>query len=413
MIESLKEIEFPQLNSGIFVDYGGSFPISQTQISTLENYFYDISSFYPNENDTIKIETEFNLFKNELLNLFNVSNEEYNIFFYNNTTMAIRSLVNSFPFSNKSMFIYQVDNHNSILGIRNIAIDKQTELLCVGSTNPKKTGEDHSLYSYPLQSNFNGKKYPLNWINEFQNLKPNFSHVLIDCAAYLPSCNLNLKEYPANFVVFSLYKLFGIHGGVLLIKKEIFNILNNLFIPPIDYLSIIGSKSGLEVKKSFENLFKISIEEHVYNLTLKFHEKLNSFKHENNILICETYPKEFKSIKEQGGVCTFNLRNIHNGPVHHEGIFISAISNNIFLRFGVHCNPGATYMALNWKPDDIRRATKDHEASCSLTASIMEGKHVGTVRVSFGYLSTEKELDELINFFESHFIDKIKKKKRK
>jgi uncharacterized protein YcbX len=72
----------------------------------------------------------------------------------------------------------------------------------------------------------------------------------------------------------------------------------------------------------------------------------------------------------------------------------------------VHCNPGGTYLALGWQPDEIEKATEDHEAACSLTASVIDGRHVGSIRVSFGYANVREEVATLLAFFDRCFVER-------
>ena len=46
MFEELRSQEFFQLNSGAFVDFGGSFPICQSSVSRIEEYANDLYSNY-------------------------------------------------------------------------------------------------------------------------------------------------------------------------------------------------------------------------------------------------------------------------------------------------------------------------------------------------------------------------------
>lgn len=409
-MQSELAIEFPQLATGVFADYGGSSPISQSQVAKIEEYATDLSLFYNIGGKKSKAQQEIDAFKHELLQLFHVDENQYEIFFYNNTSAAIRALAYSFPFGAGGKFIEHADTHNSILGIRKIALARGAEVQPVGSY-PKTIGKTHNLFAYSLESNFSGRKYPLDWCNQFiSQSKPEeglFCHVLLDAAAYVPTCDLDLSKYPAQYVVFSLLKMFGSPGGVLLVRKEAMAFLPGLTQLPFDEISVIAARSGLEVRKSIEKTLGMPISEYVFELANNFASRIKDLKHYNGKPAFELYPAERSTNpSEQGGIVAFNLRNVYGGPVPHDGIFTCATANNIFVRFGVHCNPGGTYMALGWKPADIYKATRAHEASCSLTASIMEGRHVGSVRVSFGYQLTQNDIDRLVEFFESHFVEK-------
>lgn len=403
-------MEFPQLSTGTFADYGGSSPISQSQVAKIEEFYTDPSLFYNIGGKRSKAQQEIEAFKQELLHLFHVDENSYDIFFYHNTSAAIRALAYAFPFGAGGKFIEHADTHNSILGIRKIALARGAEVQPVGSY-PKTIGKAHNLFAYSLESNFSGKKYPLDWCNQFiGQSKPEgglFCHVLFDAAAYVPTCDLDLSKYPAQYVVFSLLKMFGTPGGVLLVRHDAMSFLSGLSQLPYNETSVIAARAGLQVRNSIEKTLDKPISQHVFELADDFANRLKNLKHYNGKPVFELYPAErSKNPLEQGGIVAFNIRNSFGGPIPHDGIFTSATANSIYVRFGVHCNPGGTYMALGWKPADIYKATRAHEASCSLTASIMEGRHVGSVRVSFGYQSTKEDVDRLSEFFESHFCEK-------
>ncbi|KAH0791237.1 MOSC N-terminal beta barrel domain containing protein [Histomonas meleagridis] len=407
MFEDLRNFEFPQLNTGTFADFGGSFPMSKSVVNRINEYSTDLFALYPIESSgNSKIEIEIEDFKTDLLSLFHTNKEEYTVFFSSNTSAAIRFLGFAFPWDQGSRFIYHIDAHNSILGIRKITAKRNGEVNAVGSF-PKSTGNNHSLFAFSPQSNFNGKKYPLDWIEQFQNLNPGKSHVLIDCAAYSPTCDLDLSKHKPEFIVISLLKMFGSNGGALIVKNTALDLIKEVPSIPYDPMSIVGAYAGLRVRKSFENaLGTETISQHVYNLASTLFTKLKSMKHYNGAPLVRLYPDEFKGIEEQGGTIAFNLFDSKNNPISHDSIFTVATADSIFLRFGVHCNPGATYTNLGWAPNKIELATRKHEAACSLTASIIDNIHVGTIRVSFGYISNMRDVDKIASFFESHFIEK-------
>lgn len=405
MIEELRDFEFPQLGTGVFADFGGSFPMSQSQVARIDEWTSDISSQYPTLSGHSKVDLEIESFKHDLLALFHTNENEYSIFFGSNTSAVIEQLAHAFPWSQDGRFVYHADNHNSILGIREIAWRRKSAPAGVGSFQPN-CGKSHSLFAYPPQSNFNGKKYPLEWVNDYQKIDEKIAHVLIDCAAFTPTCELDLSKYPAHFVAISLLKMFGYPGGALLVKNDVMPILENFNQLSYDKMALVVACAGFKVRKQFEVALQMSISQHVYQLAKELYIKISEMKHYNGKPIAEMYPKEFKDIDNQGGTISFNLFDSNGKPIAHEGIYTTAMSNSIFVRFGVHCNPGATYMELGWKPSSIKEATMKHEAACSLTASIINGKHVGSIRISFGYVSNQQDVDQLISFFENHYVEK-------
>ncbi len=159
-----------------------------------------------------------------------------------------------------SIFCYLEDNHTSAIGIREIAADCGAQLVCVNedclvlNTNNSKhttsackpsscepaTDTLYHLFAYPAQSNFNGRKYPLSWINSVQSMLPDIPClagvqgkwlVLLDAAAFASTNQLDLSVYPAHFVTLSFYKIFGFPTGLgaLLVRQDTGNILGKRY----------------------------------------------------------------------------------------------------------------------------------------------------------------------------------------
>ncbi|KAJ1556907.1 hypothetical protein HK405_001441, partial [Cladochytrium tenue] len=70
------------------------------------------------------------------------------------------------------------------------------------------------LFVFPAQSNFNGRRHPLDWIGRFQRLPRRRGRrwvVLVDAAAHGP---IDLAANPADLLLVSFYKLFGYPTGL-------------------------------------------------------------------------------------------------------------------------------------------------------------------------------------------------------
>ena len=412
MFEELRNQEFYQLNLGAFADFGGSCPIPQSSISRISEYAMDLFSLYPSASSATHsspVDDEIESFKSSLLSLFHTSCDKYSVFFFENASAALRMLGHSFPWGGGSKFVYHIDNHNSVLGIRGVVAKNGGEIEAVIGF-PDENGDkfaSHSLFAFVPQSNFNGRKYPLEWVQRFQSIKSGFTHVLLDCAAYTPSCDLDLGEVSPEFVAISLLKMFGVNGGALIVRNDAFQFLQNFeHVNFFDKMSVVAAYAGLKTRQKFvKALDNVSLSSHVYELARSLHEKLRNLKHYNGNHLVRLYPEEFGDISTQGGMIAFNIFDSKGNGIPHDGIFTASSANNIFVRFGVHCNPGATYMALKWDNKAIEQATRKHEAACSLTASMIDGKFVGSIRVSFGFMSTQQDVETIANFFKTNFLE--------
>ena len=150
--------------------------------------------------------------------------------------------------SNQSLFCYLEDNHNSVVGIREIADQYGAQPVCVTEDaianctydkciiETSDTAPLYHLFAYPAQSNFSGYKYPLKWTiglpkNDMciKGISSTGSHwlVLLDASSYIATNHLDLESYPAHYVTISFYKLFGYPTGLgaLLIRQDIADLL--------------------------------------------------------------------------------------------------------------------------------------------------------------------------------------------
>lgn len=133
----------------------------------------------------------------------------------------------------KGCFAYLLDNHTSVQGMREIIKEKAESILCIEEISEKSFkvhlmhgNNDHnnngnSLFVYPAQSNFCGRKYPLEWTKKihehqmtFQGSFPGRWFVLLDAASYASTSHLDLSRHRPDFVTLSFYKMFGLPTGL-------------------------------------------------------------------------------------------------------------------------------------------------------------------------------------------------------
>ena len=136
--------------------------------------------------------------------------------------------------SKKGSFIYLLDNHTSVQGMREPAFTRAGRVTCVDCDEDGIISKEHvlyqtaqyrtdgnSLFAYPAQSNFSGQKYPMEWISEVQNgrlgrmtLGEGRCYVLLDAACLVSTSPLDLGCYKPDFVTLSFYKMFGYPTGL-------------------------------------------------------------------------------------------------------------------------------------------------------------------------------------------------------
>ncbi len=124
---------------------------------------------------------------------------------------------------------------------------------------PLKAQGPFHLFAFPAQSNFSGRKYPMNWALDIPNGKLCIAglcqlggswKVLIDAAAYVSTSSLDLSAFPADFVVISFYKVFGFPTGLgaLLVRKDSAHLLQKRFYGGGTVLATV-SRSGFHIPR--------------------------------------------------------------------------------------------------------------------------------------------------------------------
>lgn len=201
-----------------------------------------------------------------VLKHFNTDPSNYSVIFTSGTTQSLKLVVESFQFAcdknevlNCGSFMYLQDNHTSVLGLREIAEDKNADVIHISHDDflnslhptlpsPKGTStwkenyknEGNTLLVYPAQSNFNGFKYPIDCVENIKNgclnnyIKKNLCkincnwYVMLDAASYVATNKLDLSATQPDFVCLSFYKIFGYPTGLgaLLVKNSSQSVLS-------------------------------------------------------------------------------------------------------------------------------------------------------------------------------------------
>lgn len=361
---------------------------------------------------------------------------------------------------NTGSFIYTIDNHTSVLGMREVVKTKRVrsierhELLQNLSQHDKSATnvKNSSLIVFPAQSNFCGFKYPLKLVSIIQRngLIENQCfdsstdwYVAIDSACFASTCPLDLNKYQADFVCISFYKIFGYPTGLgcLLVSKRGEQVLKKRYYGggtvkvalakqnwhkkkdgsvhdcfedgTISYLSILSLLSGFKTlerlvpaKNNCTTMERISY--HVFSIARYFYINGNLLKHANGTKVisffCET---DYKSFHQQGGICSFLLVNEKNEFIGFTEVNQIAQLSNIILRTGCFCNPGACQRYLKMTDELVYTHFKSGHV-CGDEIDIVNGTPTGVIRASFGYMTSYADIDHLLKVINDCFIYKKK-----
>jgi selenocysteine lyase/cysteine desulfurase len=328
-----------------------------------------------------------------------------------------------------------VDNHNSVNGIREFARAKGAPVEYVPVTTPElridvdrldamlaSPATGPGLFAYPAQSNFSGVKHPLELIDRAHQRGWD---VLLDAAAYVPTNRLDLSEAKPDFVSISFYKMFGYPTGVgcLLIRNAMLPTLHrpwfaggtvnfatvqaraHILSPKeagfedgtLNYLGIPAVEIGLQ---HLEAVGLELVQTRIRALTGWLLRELAALQHGNGRHMVRLYGP--LTTDARGGTVTMNFYDPDGHLLDYRRVEALAGAQQISLRTGCFCNPGAVEMAEGLTEADIRLAMEtvpDLNLGRFLDVVTRNGgKSVGAIRVSLGIVSNFADVHRFVEF---------------
>jgi molybdenum cofactor sulfurtransferase len=293
------------------------------------------------------------------------------------------------------------------------------------------------LFAFPAQCNFSGRKFPMTIIDYFQNSKilnqsgKNWK-VLLDASSFVSTSKLDLKKCTPDFVVLSFYKIFGFPTGIgaLIVKNDSIGTLKKKYFGggtvattlsgenykvfrenisakfedgTIDYLNIIALRKGLE---TISALGMENISRHSFALSRYLYTSLMDLRHANGSPVCIVYGVNnyFQNHESQGPIISFNLLNPNLEYVGYGEVERLAAINNISIRTGCFCNPGACQHYLDLSNERIKKNFLEFGHVCWDQHDIIEGMPTGAVRASVPYFATFEDVTIFVEFIEKYFV---------
>jgi molybdenum cofactor sulfurtransferase len=374
-----------------------------------------------------------------ILNYFNARAEDYILVFTQNASAALKLVGESFPFAPGSHYLLTFDNHNSVNGIREFARAKGASVhyaplvmpelrLDVARLENLLTRADPAranLFAYPAQSNFSGVKHPLDIVAKAQS--KGWS-VLLDAAAFVPTSRLDLSAVQPDYVTISFYKMFGHPTGVgaLLIRRSALAALKRPWFAggTVNFASVQGQAHVLSPNEAaFEDgtlnylsipaveigllhLQSIGIEtiaERVRCLSGWLLEELLALRHTNGRAMVRIYGPA--TTQARGGTVTLNLYDPQGHLLDYRRVEELAGAENISLRTGCFCNPGAGEVAEGLTEEDMRAGfTLGTEINLLSFVRLMQErghKSAGAIRASIGLATNFADVWRFLHFIDS------------
>jgi selenocysteine lyase/cysteine desulfurase len=371
-----------------------------------------------------------------ILNFFNARPEDYILVFAQNATAALKLIGESFPFTAGSRYLLTFDNHNSVNGIREFARAKGATIQYAPLAMPDlrldtarldavlDEADPHqaNLFAYPAQSNFSGVKHPLDLVAKAQSKG---WRVLLDAAAFVPTNRLDLSAAQPDFVTLSFYKMFGYPTGVgaLLVRRSALPLLKRPWFAggtvnfasvqgqahvlspneaafedgTLNYLSIPAVEIGL---RHLDGIGIDTIAERVRCLTGWLLEELLALRHTNGRAMVRIYGPA--NTQARGGTVTLNLYDPQGHLLDYRRVEELAGAENISLRTGCFCNPGAGETAEGLTEADMQAGfTMGAEINLLSFVRMMQErghKSAGAIRASIGIATNFADVWKFLRF---------------
>ena len=399
--------------------------------------------------------------RSQALQFFNADPERFDLVFVPNATAAIKMVAEGMrAFSDASdqpfSYLYHSDAHTSLVGVRELANggvhcftsdDQVNAWIDDGMPSFATPGQKHpsvtnvQLFAYPAQSNMNGRRLPLDWGSKIKSIMDQ-SHTrvytLLDAAAFVATAPLNLGDCKVapDFVALSFYKIFGQPDlGALLVRKDAGHVLRSrrYFGGGTVDMVINGQQPWHAIKETslhealedgtpaFHNMVALGIafdvheklfgsmenvSQHTSSLAKDLYQRMSSLAHANGKAVCQLHKgvkATYGDSRSQGPTIAFNIQNSSGAWIGKSDFEALAVVNNIQLRTGGVCNPGGIAQALHLSPKEMK-ANYKQGLRCGNEVDTMNGKPTGIIRVSFGAMSSTKDITNFVNFLHM-FVD--------
>ncbi|TVY84427.1 Molybdenum cofactor sulfurase [Lachnellula suecica] len=456
-VSTFRKTEYPMLQDAVYLDHAGTTLYSK---SLMERFMVDMmSNLYGNPHSaspssqlsTNRIEDT----RLKVLQFFKADPDEFDVVFVANATAGIKLVMEAFrELEGGFSYGYHKDAHTSIVGVRETAVasrcldDGDVERWLSGRESFVEGSSATHLFAYPAQSNLDGRRVPLSWIERARCLESSVAtYSLLDASAFVSTSQLDLSNAQAapDFTVLSFYKIFGFPDlGALIVRKDSGAILQqrryfgggtvDIVLSVKEQWHALKQQSLHETLEdgtvSFHNIMALDaamavhrelfvsmerISKHTSFLAQRLYNGLASLRHANSEPVCVIHSEGFASKRihdMQGPIVAFNVRNSHGAWVSNTEFERLASVKNIHIRSGGLCNPGGVATSLNLEantlffhqPWEIKR-NFSAGFRCGVETDIYAGKPTGILRASLGAMSTEDDVETFVSFVREFYTE--------
>ncbi|RXM99174.1 Molybdenum cofactor sulfurase [Acipenser ruthenus] len=143
---------------------------------------------------------------------------------------------------------------------------------------------------------------------------------------------------------------------------------------------------------------------HTFGLARYTYMILSTLQHANGKPVARIYSDtEFCDPSTQGAIINFNVLDNNGDIIGYSQVDKLASLYNIQVRTGCFCNTGACQHHLGLSNEEVKRNLQAGHV-CGDNIDIIEGRPTGSVRVSFGYMSTFEDTQTFLKFIIDSFV---------
>ncbi|OTA02818.1 hypothetical protein A9Z42_0031910 [Trichoderma parareesei] len=451
-VEAFRDEEYPMLQDSVYLDHAGSTLCSKSLMDAFAKEMTSVlygnphSGSSPSQHSSSRIDQV----RIRLLDFFKADPEQYDLVFVANATAGVKLVVEGMrSLPEGYVLAYHQACHTSVVGAReeaneSICLDDTGVQSWLGGKNPFKPrtcGPPATLFAYSAQSHMDGRRYPLSWAEQLKHCEAQSSSrtlVLLDAASLSATSQLDLSDprFAADFVVTSLYKIFGFPDlGVLLVRcsaesvfdrrryfgggtvdvvlcgdeqwhaPKSYSLHERLEDGTLPFHSIIAADMAISAhQRLFGSMDRISA--HTAYLSRELCRGLHSLRHANGSPVCHIYselPDDVAPV-EAGPVVCFNLRDSRGlwlGLGEFEKL---AILRKMHVRTGGVCSPAALASALELQPWELKR-NLSAGIRCGEDSGRFTNKPTGIIRASLGAMNTQSDVSRFLAFVQEFFVE--------
>lgn len=308
-----------------------------------------------------------------------------------------------------------------------------------------------NLLVFPGESNFSGARADLACMARLR-AGPQRWRVLLDAAklACTPGA-LDLSACPADFAAVSFYKIFGYPTGLgaLIVRHDAAPLLSPVramsgasgpegaFGPSYfggGCVSSISSSSGFAVPRPalsqwlergtshFQGICTLPSQircledmasapvrrRHTLAVCHEAYLRMRGLRHRSGRPLCTIFGRhdEAKWWSAQGPTIAAVMHFADGSCIPYGLVSEKAKERSIVLRTGCHCNPGACMKHLDLSDKDIRYFFASGKV-CGDDMGVIDGRHTGVVRISFGTFSTLDDVSRWTALLEDEFLNRL------